>query len=625
MVSPSTTLRPPVRRSAAAVTDPDPGASARAWNPSYQVFGADTSLWSLEVDFDKYKAAGAAFVIIKALHGTHIDPYFSRNYSRARAAGVPLSTYQWLLPGSETPISDQAQTYADLLRDYPHDFVPWLDYEGEVGARDLIRYLDLFQQLAARRIGVYSTFARLNDASPALPERFSSLGLWIAQYSTGFPPVPRPFKNWDLWQFTENMPGGALGFPEDGERNVDMNYFNGTVDTFRAFCDPRQAGTPEQQLERRIQWEVPTPPLAPDDQGIQVLKLQDLLVRFSFLTTAQVSVGPGIFGPRTKAALMNMQAALDLPSSGLYDEAARAAVIARYYTLENFPPIEVTPPTPVPDDLPVEERPMFDGNALYRRYVVTLERGQVQYHVLKVDLTNAEIVITPPPKGLAMVPTFLQEHGVDIAINGDGWTRASFLTGRGIQTTGENASRGKIYGRSENQASFYFDRENRVSTRRPPARDIWNALSFPNLLVENGQPFSRITRADIDPRTALGISRDGRYVILVTVDGMETNDEKTRSGMTFTEVATILVRHGAWIGSNQDGGGSSTLVIRDERDGGVTILNEPCGEIPYTCRGKLYRIRPVANHFGIRFLASTPLPATEAGASQRLPTAKDEI
>jgi len=268
---------------------------------------------------------------------------------------------------------------------------------------------------------------------------------------------------------------------------------------------------------------------------------------------------------------------------------------------------------------------MFDGNAVYRRYVAHLERGDVQYHVLKVDLTNAEIVITPPPKGLSMVPTFLQRHGVDIALNGDGWTRASLLTGRGIQTTGENASRGRIYGRSDNQTSFYIDQQNRVSTRRPPARDIWNALSFPNLLVENGQPFSRITRADIDPRTALGFTRDGRYAILIAVDGKETNDERTRSGMSFTEVATILVRHGAWIGSNQDGGGSTTLCIRDERDGGLTILNEPCGETPYMCRGKLYRVRLVANHLGIRFLASTP-PAADGESTPGLPPpGKDEL
>ena len=81
----------------------------------------------------QYKAAGASFVIIKALHGTTLDPYFKRNYSRARAAGVRVSSYHWLLAEGEAPIRDQVQAYAELLRDHPHDFVPWLDYEGEAG------------------------------------------------------------------------------------------------------------------------------------------------------------------------------------------------------------------------------------------------------------------------------------------------------------------------------------------------------------------------------------------------------------------------------------------------------------------------------------------------------------
>ena len=583
-----------------------PSASASLWNPSYSIFGADTSVWSLEVDFDQYRAAGATFVIIKALHGSVFDPYFSRNYTRARAAGVRISTYQLLVPESERPIKEQVRAYADLLRDYPHDFAPWLDYEGDVGARDLIRFVDLFQQTSGRRIGLYSTFARLNDAAPPLPEHFSSLKLWIAQYSTSFPAVPRPFNNWDFWQFTENMPGDGFGFPPDGERQVDMNYFNGSLDTFLAFCDPQHAGTPEKQLQHRIEWEVPKPPLASGDTGIQVLKLQDLLARFAFMTNAQVAVGPGTFGPRTKTALTSMQAALGRPSSGIYDEETRAAVIARYYSLDTAPPVDLTLPSSVPDDEPVERRMMFDGNAVYMRFVARLPRGEVQYHVLKVNLTNAEIFITPQPSGLIMVPGLVEKHALDIAVNGDGWTSARLFGGRRIQTTGENASRGKIYGQRDNQGSFYIDQQNRVSTKRPATRDIWSALSFPNLLVEEGQVFSRITRADIDPRTAIGFSKDGRYAILVAVDGKETYNDHTRSGMNFTEVATILVRHGAWIGSNQDGGGSTTLAIRDEKDGAVTMLNDPCGEAPYVCRGRAYSVRPVANAFGIRFLASTP-------------------
>ena len=169
---------------------------------------------------------------------------------------------------------------------------------------------------------------------------------------------------------------------------------------------------------------------------------------------------------------------------------------------------------------------LFDGNAVYRRYVARLPRGDVPYHVLKVDLRNAEILVTPPPKGLKMVPVLLEENRMDIAVNGDGWTMRRTIGGYRVQTTGENACRGKIYGSADSQMAFYIDSQNVVSRRRPKTREIWNAISYPNLLVEDGQIFPRIARADIDPRTAIGFTQDGRYVILIAVDGAETYRER---------------------------------------------------------------------------------------------------
>ena len=274
------------------------------------------------------------------------------------------------------------------------------------------------------------------------------------------------------------------------------------------------------------------------DSGLQVLKLQDVLVRQGFMTTAQAGVGAGCVRATDAQRADQHAGRVGVPVQrhvrrGHAGGGDRRVTI----TLDTTGPIEVTPSGPVPDSDPVEERMMFDGNAVYRRYVARLPRGEVPYHVLKVDLRNAEIFVTPPPKGLKMVPALLEEHRMDIAVNGDGWTMRRAIGGYRVQTTGENACRGKVYGSADNQMAFYIDSQNRVSRKRPATRDIWNAISFPNLLVEDGQIYPRITRADIDPRTAIGFTQDGRYAILVAVDGAETYREKTRSGMNFTEVA----------------------------------------------------------------------------------------
>jgi hypothetical protein len=85
-----------------------------------------------------------------------------------------------------------------------------------------------------------------------------------------------------------------------------------------------------------------------------------------------------------------------------------------------------------------------------------------------------------------------------------------------------------------------------------------------------------------NPRTAIGVSKDGSTLFLLVVDGREGSAQ----GMTCRESATVLREHGAWNAINLDGGGSSALFI--EREGG--IVNHT-GELE----------RPVVNHLGFFF------------------------
>ncbi len=67
------------------------------------------------------------------------------------------------------------------------------------------------------------------------------------------------------------------------------------------------------------------------------------------------------------------------------------------------------------------------------------------------------------------------------------------------------------------------------------------------------------------PRTAAGFSQDKRFLYLVTVDGRQV----TSKGMSLPEFADFLVGIGIYRGVNLDGGGSSTMVVRNQ------IVNSP--------------------------------------------------
>jgi hypothetical protein len=109
------------------------------------------------------------------------------------------------------------------------------------------------------------------------------------------------------------------------------------------------------------------------------------------------------------------------------------------------------------------------------------------------------------------------------------------------------------------------------------------------LLVEDGQ--NRGATAQVQPlarhpRTAAGVSRDGRTLMLLVVDGRQPG---WSIGATLPELATMMIEAGAWNAVNLDGGGSSAMWHREPGAAAGRVLNRPSDG----------RVRPTANHLGV--------------------------
>jgi exopolysaccharide biosynthesis protein len=85
-------------------------------------------------------------------------------------------------------------------------------------------------------------------------------------------------------------------------------------------------------------------------------------------------------------------------------------------------------------------------------------------------------------------------------------------------------------------------------------------------ITDHEEVFFGSTIPDVHPRTAAGITRDGRLILLV-VDGRQIES----SGVDLEDLASILLDLGAYEALNLDGGGSSTVVVDGVR------LNSPSG------------------------------------------------
>jgi phosphodiester glycosidase len=75
------------------------------------------------------------------------------------------------------------------------------------------------------------------------------------------------------------------------------------------------------------------------------------------------------------------------------------------------------------------------------------------------------------------------------------------------------------------------------------------------------------------PRTAVGIARGGKRLLLVVVDGRQ---QRYSDGMSLPELASLLLALGARDAINLDGGGSTTLLYADpDSAGALRIANRP--------------------------------------------------
>lgn len=102
------------------------------------------------------------------------------------------------------------------------------------------------------------------------------------------------------------------------------------------------------------------------------------------------------------------------------------------------------------------------------------------------------------------------------------------------------------------------------------------AVTGSAILVKYGSIPSKFSYVSSDtngraPRTAVGSTRSGKELLLVTVDGRQNSS----LGMTLTEMANLMISLGAYNALNLDGGGSTTMVARKPGTNTINMVNNP--------------------------------------------------
>jgi GH25 family lysozyme M1 (1,4-beta-N-acetylmuramidase) len=220
---------------AAARTGPHPARQPVRGTGALTVDGVDLSHWQDgRLDLTAARRAGVRFVVHKATEGTGVrDERHDRRRADVAAAGLLWGAYHFARPSASSG-AKQAQFLLSRARPQAGDLRPVLDLEkdGGLSPQQLAAWAQDFCEEVRMRLHVEPIVYTPFD----LPGPLGALGpLWVARYSgtNAAPRVPRPWKDYAIWQFSDGTHGHPDTVPGIGHCDLDTLAPGTRLETLR--------------------------------------------------------------------------------------------------------------------------------------------------------------------------------------------------------------------------------------------------------------------------------------------------------------------------------------------------------------------------------------------------------
>ena len=187
--------------------------------------GIDVSEHNGDINWDKVKAAGIDFVILRCGYGqdqtSQDDKKWLRNVEACERLGIPYGVYIYSYATNTTKASSEADHVLRLIQGHKLSYPVYFDMEDtSTENSDLTAIAKTFCnkiQNAGYPVGVYASLSWWN--SKLTDTCFGNWYRWIASWSASKCNYNGDFA---LWQYSEN--GAVSGI----SGNVDMNYLMGS-------------------------------------------------------------------------------------------------------------------------------------------------------------------------------------------------------------------------------------------------------------------------------------------------------------------------------------------------------------------------------------------------------------
>ena len=187
--------------------------------------GVDLSEHNGTVNFDKLKASGINFVLIRAGYGSankypeQYDTKFEEYYQKAKAAGLDVGAYWYSYAKDTAMAADEAASFIKALKGKQFDYPVYIDLEEDKIAGQLgkAEYSNVAAKILSAVesngywVGIYASLYYLTNMLDM--SKLSRYAVWCAQWNDTC-----QYENAGIWQYTNNLAvNGATG-------RVDGNY-----------------------------------------------------------------------------------------------------------------------------------------------------------------------------------------------------------------------------------------------------------------------------------------------------------------------------------------------------------------------------------------------------------------
>lgn len=191
--------------------------------------GIDVSSWQGNIDWNRVRASGIQFAIIKAGGsdaGFYKDKKFEQNVRGAAAAGVHVGAYYFVGPlcnSAEAGALD-AYKFHQIIKDFTLDYPVYIDFEApsgrdKQGNTDAAYAFCSYMESLGYYAGIYaSDVSGFKDR--LIPDQLVRFDKWVAKYS-GY--APNVISNWGIWQ--NSSKGNVPGITGHVDMNLSRNDY----------------------------------------------------------------------------------------------------------------------------------------------------------------------------------------------------------------------------------------------------------------------------------------------------------------------------------------------------------------------------------------------------------------